>query len=199
MVSLVFSGCGKQTLLNPKDPVTLNLWHNFGGQMNTAMTDLIDEFNATVGLQQGIIINVTSISGSAALHEKLTMAANGDPGAPELPDITTLNPKTAVILSEKGLLVDLKEQFSDDELSAYVPRFIEEGMLEGESLYIFPISKSTEVLILNNTVFSRFAQETGASLDDLKTFEGLVSTAQRYYDWTNAKTPEIPTTAKRFL
>ncbi len=97
----IISGCGNKHGLNPKKPVTLTMWHNFGGQMKETMDGMVDEFNETVGAEKGIILNVTSISSSSALHEKLTMAANKDPGAPELPDISTANPKTAIILMEK--------------------------------------------------------------------------------------------------
>ena len=44
---------------------------------------------------------------SAAIHDKLLMAAHGEPGAPHLPDITIAYPKTALLLAEKGLLADL--------------------------------------------------------------------------------------------
>ena len=87
------------------------------------------------------------------------MAANNDPGAPELPDITTAYPKTALILAEKDLLVDLNEQFTEEELAKYVPRFIEEGIFDNK-LYVFPTAKSTEVLFVNNTLFNRFAKDT---------------------------------------
>ena len=39
--------------------------------MKDTMDTLIDEFNETVGRNEGIIINVTSITGSATIHEKL--------------------------------------------------------------------------------------------------------------------------------
>jgi multiple sugar transport system substrate-binding protein len=69
--------------------------------MKDSMDAMVDEFNQTVGSERGIIISVTSISSSNALHDKLVMIANGDAGAPEMPDIATTNPKTAVILAEK--------------------------------------------------------------------------------------------------
>jgi len=181
------------------NPVTLTLWHNYGGQMKDKMDEIIDEFNGTIGLEEGVIINVTSISGSATLHEKLTMAANGDPGAPELPIITTAYPKTAFILEEKGLLVDLEEQFTKEELSAYIPRFIEEGRLDkGNKLYVFPTAKSTEVLFVNTTIFNRFAEATGASLKNLSTFEGIINTAALYYEWTDKQTPDTKNDGKTF-
>lgn len=188
------------SLLKTKNdsPVTLTLWHNYGGQMKETMDDMIEEFNGTVGIKEGVIINVTSISGSATLHDKLTMAANEDPGAPALPDITTAYPKTAMILAKKGLLLNLDEQFSKEELSEYIPRFIEEGRLDGDKLYVFPTAKSTEVLFVNQTLFDRFAKDTGATLEDLSTFEGITKTSALYYEWTDSQTPDIENDGKTF-
>ncbi|MDF2537256.1 MAG: carbohydrate transporter substrate-binding protein family [Herbinix sp.] len=188
-------------LISVKDenPVTLTLWHNYGGQLKEKMDVMIEEFNGTIGAKEGVIISVTSISGSATLHEKLTMAANQDPGAPTLPDITTAYPKTALILEEKELLVDLENLFTEKELSAYIPRFIEEGRLSKEKLCVFPTAKSTEVLFINQTIFDRLAEATGASLEDLQTFEGIMKTAALYYEWTDNQTPEIKNDGKTFF
>jgi multiple sugar transport system substrate-binding protein len=195
----ISAGCDNSVKVNSKNPVTLTLWHNYGGQLKETMDNMVDEFNDTVGAKKGIIINVTSISGSATLHEKLSMAANGDPGAPPLPDITTAYPKTALILAQKGLLADLNGQFSSQELSAYIPEFLDEGRLEGEHLYVFPTAKSTEVLFLNKTLFDRFAKDTGAKIEDLDTFEGIIRTAALYYDWTDKQTPNIANDGKMFF
>jgi multiple sugar transport system substrate-binding protein len=194
----ILAGCDNSTKVS-KNPITLTLWHNYGGQLKDTMDNMIDEFNDTVGAEKGIIINVTSISGSATLHEKLTMAANDEPGAPPLPDITTAYPKTALILAEKGMLADLNQQFSEKELSAYIPEFLDEGRLEGDHLYVFPTAKSTEVLFLNRTLFDRFSQDTGAKIEDLGTFEGIIKTASLYYDWTDKQTPNITNDGKVFF
>lgn len=194
----VLVGCGSSGAASSEKPVTLTLWHNYGGQLKDTMDEMVDEFNETVGVNKGIIINVTSISGSATLHEKLTMAADGDPGAPSLPDITTAYPKTALILAEKGLLADLDQQFTSKELSAYIPEFIQEGRIAGGILYVFPIAKSTEVLFVNKTLFDRFAKETEARIEDLHTFEGLTRTAALYYAWTDRQTPAVPHDGKMF-
>lgn len=195
----ISAGCDNSAKVNSKNPITLTLWHNYGGQLKDTMDNMVDEFNDTVGAEKGIIINVTSISGSATLHEKLTIAANGDPGAPPLPDITTAYPKTALILVEKGMLADLNQQFSEQELSAYIPEFIVEGRLEGDHLYVFPTAKSTEVLFLNRTLFDRFAQDTGVKIEDLQTFEGIIKTSALYYDWTDKQTPDIANDGKMFF
>ncbi|HOA36264.1 MAG: extracellular solute-binding protein [Dethiobacteria bacterium] len=195
LISISISGCAGRS----GEPTILTLWHNYGGQLKETMDELIDEFNETVGVQEGIIISVTSISGSASIHEKLTMSANEEPGAPPLPDITIAYPKTALLLAEKGLLADLDQLFTDEELSAYVPKFLQEGRIKDGVLYVFPTAKSTEVLFLNRTIFNRFASETGVSIDDLKTFEGIGRVAALYYDWTDAQTPAVKNDGKAFF
>lgn len=185
------AGCTTKSAFDPRKPVTLSMWHNYGGQMKNLMDEMIDEFNRTVGAEKGIIISVTSISGSSTLHDKLVSAAHSDPGAPALPDLAVVYPKTALILAEKELLADLSHRFTGEELSAYVPRFLEEGRLK-EGLFVFPIAKSTEVLFVNKSIFDRFAADTGASYDDLSTIEGIVRTADKYYEWTGGKAFYMP-------
>ncbi|HBK86777.1 MAG TPA: ABC transporter substrate-binding protein [Firmicutes bacterium] len=193
----LFAGCSNEGGLDPKNPVTLTLWHNYGGIMQTTMDSLVDTFNGTIGKEKGIIINITSINSSSVLQKKLLMAAQGDPGAPELPDITTCYPKVAITLAEKDLLVDLNDYFSKKELFQYVASFVDEGKVD-DKLYVFPIAKSTEVLFINQTLFDRFAEATEVAVADLATFEGIARTAELYYEWTDAQTPTIPNDGKAF-
>ena len=181
------SSCGNDSPLNAKEPVTLTMWHNYGGDMQQAMDYLIDQFNSTVGKEQGIVIDVTAISSSSELNKSLAMIVNGDPGAPDMPDIFTGYPKIAIQFWEKGLLADLDNYFTADELSAYVDAFVDEGRLSDSGLYVFPIAKSTEVLYVNQTLFDRFAAETGASADMLSTFEGIAELSKMYYEWSGGK------------
>ncbi len=181
--SLTLSGCD----VSNKNPVTLNMWHNYGGDMQQAMDILIDEFNGTVGKDKGIIINVTAISSSSELNENLDMIANGDPGAPEMPDIFTGYPKVAMQFAEKDMLADFADYFNENELSEYVAPFVEEGRLSDGGIYVFPIAKSTEVLYLNKTLFDDFASKTDAKIEDLATFEGIARLSEIYYEWSGGK------------
>lgn len=198
IVLLSAAGC-KQSLLDPKEPVTLAMWHNYGGQMKNLMDEMIDEFNSTIGAEQGIIISVTAISGSSELHDMLTAAAEEVPGAMPLPDITTSYPKTAVILKQHDKLVDLSEHFSKSKLDEYVPAFVDEGRLDDEGLYVFPIAKSTEVLFVNQTLFDRFAAENDIGYEDLATFEGIAAASMAYLNWTDRQTPDVPGDGKAFF
>lgn len=187
MLLTTLAGCGDGSELDPKDPVTLTMWHNYGGEMQTTMDLLIDEFNATVGNEKGVVIDVAAISSSADLNKSLAMIVQGDPGAPEMPDIFTGYPKIAMQFQEKGMLVNLDGYFSEDELSQYIDAFIGEGRLSDGGLYVFPIAKSTEILYLNQTLFDEFAAATGASPDLLYTFEGLAELSRMYYEWSGGK------------
>lgn len=186
-ISILLTGCKLKDALAPKSPITLTLWHNFGGQMQATMDEQIATFNATIGRERGIIVSVTSISSSSSLQQKLSMIASGEPGAPEMPDLTTCYPATATLLANKGLLTPLDGYFTSEELGGYLPRFLEEGRILAGQLYVFPIAKSTEVLFLNQTLFERFAQATGVALSDLSTLEEITSTALTYYNWSDGQ------------
>lgn len=186
LISFSFIGCA-QSPLNPKSPVTLNMWHNYGGDMQASMDILIDQFNSTIGKEQGIVINVTAISSSSELNKSLDMIVNGDPGAPDMPDIFTGYPKTAIQFQEEEMLANLDKYFTENELENYVNAFVEEGRLSDGGLYVFPIAKSTEVLYLNQTLFDRFAEATGADINDLYTFEGIARLSKQYYEWSGGK------------
>ncbi len=191
-------GCADgEVNLDPKEPVVLTMWHNYGGDMQQSMDYLIDQFNSTLGREQGIVIDVTAISSSSELNKSLSMIANGDPGAPDMPDIFTGYPKIALQFVEKGMLANLDDYFTAEELSQYVDAFVEEGRLS-DGLYVFPLAKSTEILYLNQTLFDRFGAETGADEGLLGTFEGIAELSRMYYDWTDGKTPDVPNDGKQF-
>ena len=193
------AGCSDKSPLDPNDPVTLTMWHNYGGEMQNTMDVLIERFNATVGREQGIIVKVEAVSSSADLNKSLVMIANDDPGAPKCPDIFTGYPKIAVQLWENGKLANLADYFSEEELSAYVDAFVEEGRLLDGGLYVFPIAKSTEILYLNQTLFDEFAVATGADAALLSTFEGLAELSRQYYEWTDGQTPDVSGDGKAFF
>ena len=197
---MLILGCGRKEYgLHQRNPVTITLWHNFGGTMQKTMDTLIDEFNSTVGKEKGIIVNVTAISSTNDLQSALNMILNEDPGAPKMPDITTCYPSTAIHFYEEEQLANLKDYFTEEELDAYIPEFVEEGQFEEDGLYVFPFAKSTEVLYLNQTLFDAFAKETGVTIESLSTFEGIAEVAELYYKWTDAKTPKIAQDGKSFF
>ena len=179
-------------------PVNLTIWHTYVEQMGDKFEDLVEEFNTTVGVKEGVVIDFGSVSNASELNKRLIDAANGIPGAPSLPDMAVVYPKVAIQLAQEGLLLDLNTYFSEDELEDFVPQFLEEGYLSGDTLYLLPIAKSTEVMYINRTFFDPFALDTGVTLEQLSNVEGLLDASKRYYEWTDAQTPNISQDGRAF-
>lgn len=47
----------------------LTMWHVYGEQSDSPMNRLIEEFNQTVGMEKGIIINVTGMSNASYIEK----------------------------------------------------------------------------------------------------------------------------------
>lgn len=187
MISLLsMTGCKNNTKLNPNDPVVLTMWHVYGSQAESPMNHMINEFNQTIGKETGVIINVTSVSNSSDIHDALLAAASGQAGAGTLPDLFFCYPETAEAIT-CDFIEDWNDLLTEAELKEYVPSFLDEGTIDSK-LLVLPIAKSSEALFVNTTIFDRFATETGASYDDLTTWDGLLATAESYFNWSEGKT-----------
>lgn len=193
----MFSGCGKKSPLDPKNPVTIEVWTYYNGDQLTAFDGLVEEFNETIGKEKGIIVKSSSQGSVNDLETNVLAAISGEVGAAEIPDIFMAYADTAYAADQLDGVVDLKGYLSDEDVDLYIESYIKEGDFSGSGeIKIFPIAKSTEVLVLNKTDWDTFAAETGAEYSDMADMEGLVKTAQSYYEWTDARTPDIPSDGK---
>ena len=116
MIIPCFSGCGKNNSPSPENPITLTMWHVYGSQTTSPLNTVIDEFNRTVGKENGITINVASVTSSSAIDKALAAAASGEPGAADLPDLFTAYPRVVEIIGEENLLT-WNDYFTEKELS----------------------------------------------------------------------------------
>lgn len=190
---LSLSGCDsspeKKFGLDPKNPVSLEIWHYYNGPQKQAFDDLVTQFNETVGLEKGIVAEGVSQGDVNSLMDRVLDAANKKVGADEIPQIFAAYADTAYAIDQMGLAANLDPYFTEEELKAYVPGYLEEGRLDADGhLKIFPTAKSTEVLMLNKTDWDTFAAATGASLSELETMEGVVRVSKKYYEWTDSQT-----------
>ena len=184
---------------DPKHPVTITVWNYYNGAQMQAFEDLVEEFNETEGEKQGIYVDAYSMGNVNELESNVLDAVKRNVGASELPNIFSAYADTAYAVDQLGYVVDIRPYLSEKEQSRFVKSYLEEGAFSNDgSLKIFPIAKSTEVFMLNKTDWDRFAESTGASMDDLKTIEGITRTAQEYYEWTDSLTPE-PSDGKAFF
>ena len=177
------SGCGEKSLLNKKEPVSLTFWHVYGEQAGSPMDLLVQEFNRTVGQERGVQVKVTGTSSASKIGGYLKEAQSGGQEVQEMPDLFTCHIIDALELGEDNL-VPWNEQFTPDELSDFIPGFLSDGTAEDGRLLIFPVSKSTQLLMCNGSGFARFSDATGVRYDDLATWEGFYDAAGKFYDWS---------------
>lgn len=199
VMAIGLAGCGKKSPLDPKDPVSLTVWHYYNGSQQTAFDALVEEFNDTVGQEKGIYVEGFSQGSVSDLETAVRDSIEGKVGADAMPDIFSSYADTAYEVEQAGALADISVYLSEEELAQYVDSYIEEGRIAADgSLRIFPTAKSTEIMMINKTDWEKFADATGASLDTLATIEGVNATAKAYYEWTDSLTPDIPEDGKAF-
>lgn len=186
---LILTSCGLQPenekLLDPENPITVSVWNYYNGSVKDKFDLLVTEFNDTVGADMGIVVEAQSYGDVNKLADAVFDSANKEIGAMPMPDIFAAYPDNAFRINKVSELINLKEYFSEDELGEIREEFLTEGMFDGQqSLKILPIAKSTENLYINKTYWDEFSAKTGASLEDLATWEGLAKTAEEYYKYS---------------
>ncbi len=78
------AGCG-----GGREPVTVTIWHVYGGETESPLNDRIDTFNDTVGREQNIRVQAGSVTNTNTIHEAVLASAYGEPGATALPGAAT--------------------------------------------------------------------------------------------------------------
>lgn len=186
---LLPAGALAQTVqLSPQEPQILTLWHYYNGVQQQTFDQLVLEFNETVGLKQGIIIVPMSQGGVNDLTEKLLASASRKTGADAMPDIFAAYADTAHAVNKMGLVADLSVYMTAEEQAEYMDAYMREGQLDADGgLKVFPIAKSTEMLMVNKTEWDAFATATGADVASLSTWEGLAEVSRQYYEWSGGK------------
>ena len=61
------------------------------------------------------------------------------------------------------------------------------------------MAKSTEIMMINTTDWQTFAAAEGVTYNDLNTWESLVDVSEKYYNYTDALTPDIANDGKSFF
>jgi multiple sugar transport system substrate-binding protein len=190
LIVIFFSACNssggsKQSPLDPDKPVTVTLWHYYSGHNKENFDTIVEKFNETIGMEKGIVVEALSQGDVQQLADAVYSSANKGLGADPMPDIFAAYGDNAFRVNQVTPLITLDTYFSPEELSSYRKEFLEEGnFLEDGKYRILPIAKSTENLYVNKTFWDKFAKETGATTENLATWEGLAKTAENYYNHT---------------
>lgn len=187
----IFAGCGESSA-SDGEPVSIEIWHYYNGSLQNSFDKMIENFNSTVGAENGITVSAHSQGSIAELETAVLNSAQKQVGSSELPNIFASYADTAYEIEKLDILADLDRYFTPEEQSEYIDSYIEEGRIgSGGELYIFPIAKCTETFMLNKTEWDTFAAATGASVEDMRTVEGITDTSRKYYEWTDSLTPDL--------
>lgn len=182
------TGAAKTVKLDPSNPVTVTVWHYYNGSQQAAFDELVSEFNASAGKEEGIYVSSETLGSVSDLEAAISDSLAGTAGSRELPTVFSSYTDTAYTVQKAGKLAEVGRFFSADELGRYVDGYIQEGYLLGDDkLYLLPVAKSTETFMINTTDWEPFAAATGATFDDLSTVEGVTKTAKSFYEWSGGK------------
>ncbi len=172
--------------LTEDGPITITLWHYYSSGTKDIFDDLISEYNETIGVENGVLIDAYSYSGVAELAEAVYNSANGEIGADDMPGIFASYSDDAFSIDTLGMVAALDSYLTEEEIAEYRAEFLEEGRFDEQgNLKIFPVAKSTEMLYVNETKFNEFSADTGVTQDDLSSWEGLAEVAGKYYEWSD--------------
>lgn len=197
-MTLMAAGCGKKEILDKNNPTVVSVWHYYNGAQQRAFDKLVEEFNNTEGQEKGVFVESRSQGTIKDLVQNLFAAIRKDAGAENVPDIFAAYGDTAYEIDQMGYAADLTPYFSEKEQERFIEGYIEEGYLAPDSLKILPVAKSVELLMINETDWEPFAEDTGVSKEELGTLEGICQVAEQYYKWTDEKTAE-PNDGKAFF
>ncbi len=186
---LSFTSCSRSkketSILNPDKPVTISIWHYYNGSIKETFDSLISQFNETIGMETGIVVESQTYGNVSQLETALMDSANKAIGSSPMPDIFAAYADNAYSLSQMTDLVPLDEYFTEEELSSYKKDFLEEGrFLDDKKSYILPVAKSTENLFVNKTDWDKFAARHGFTTEDLASWDGIYKVSKKYYEET---------------
>lgn len=189
-LALGCAGCGGSA--GPEVPAKVTnimVWTYYNGDQLESFTSLVNQFNETVGAQKGIKVSTESQGSVNDLETSVMDSAEGKVGAAAMPNIFSAYADTAYALDQMGMVVDLAPCLTEEEKAQFVEGYLSEGDFgEDDSIKIFPVAKSTELLFLNDTDWQAFADAADVRYEDLATMEGLTAAAEKYYNWTDAQT-----------
>lgn len=173
----------------PAKVTDITVWTYYNGDQLESFNSLVNQFNETVGAQKGIKVSTESQGSVNDLETSVMDSAEGKVGAAAMPNIFSAYADTAYALDQMGMVMNLAPYLTEEEKAQFVEGYLSEGDFgEDDSIKIFPVAKSTELLFLNDTDWQAFADAADVRCEDLATMEGLTAAAEKYYNWTDAQT-----------
>lgn len=174
------------------EPVTITLWHYYNDAQKDGLDEIVSEYNETAGKEKNITVNAVGLGSVEDITTKVEAVLNGSGDNVECPNMFLAYRDMLQVIQQESpdRLLDFRDYFTEEELDVYYSDFLEEGEF-GETLYIIPVAKSTELLFMNQTMLDEFfAAHPEYCAEDLYTWESMAEMAEAFYEWTDEQTPE---------
>lgn len=150
------------------DAITINFWHTMGDTLQTALNEIIVEFNK---VYPNITVNHTQIGGYPEVRDNVlkNIPVNTTPHlAYCYPDHVALYRDARAVEVLDSYITDSKYGLTQDQRDAFVSGFYEEGRTFGDKkMYSLPFVKSTEVLYYDATYFAQNNLKVPTTWDEL--------------------------------
>ncbi len=180
------------------------IWTYYKGAYKEIFEEMVDEFNKEKGVENNTVVIHRSFNSIYDIDYALTRAAKDKSRSLSMPDIFITYKGVGMLVDKERPLIDFNDYYSKNELNKYVKDFVEMGKVgkgENERLIMFPVAKSADILMINDTDFKKFISELNKIYDmkqynydeiKLEKYEDLIKFAELYYDYTDKLTPRVP-------
>lgn len=181
---LAQTGCNSNA---EKKIEVIRFWHTFTGKQKSIFDMLVDTYNATEGKRRNVIIS-PEYKAEDFVRKYFNESFGLTEGNQDYPNMAVISNELAYKAKSLNLLVCAEKYLTKQELSGYFDGFVQEGRIAGtDETFIFPLSKNSAVTIINDSMWRKFYNANNVELNQWKTWNGILSLAERYYEWSNGK------------
>ena len=173
----VLVGCSNSTnnaeievVTQVTNPVEIDFWHTMTGTLNDSLTEIVDNFNTTIGAEKGIKV-VPTYQGSYSDAKAKVVGSLKSGNSPEIVQ-GTVNDISEYIKS--GAVQSLNEYIFHEEIGIKdfddiyeVYRNESMGYDETGTYYSLPFSKSTDLLFYNASFFKEHGLEVPTTWEEV--------------------------------
>ena len=169
------------------EPVTIQFWHSMSGGNGSVLSEIVDDFNNTVGKEKGITVEATYQGGYSDSKSKIMASLK----AGDSPEIVQGTVNDIMEYVQSGYVQDLDPYIFNgiigmngkDDVSDIYKVYRDESKSYSTSgdFYSLPFAKSTDLLFYNKTFFDEHGLEVP------QTWEETIEVSKQIQEITGKK------------
>lgn len=181
---LIQTGCNTDDSVKP---YTIRFWHTYTGKQCDIFEMLVDTYNVTEGKSRNIFV-VAEYKTQDDITDYLDNAFSSKVSGVDYPEITFISKESAYKANMYNLIVNAEKYLTKQELKGYFEGFMQEGQIAGtEETFVFPISKTSPVTMINDSMWRQFYIANKVERKQWETWSGIISLAEQYYKWSDGR------------